>query len=370
MPRAHIVRKTEIKETPRVLQLCGIFDIPPAKQSEKQWSINYDMDWDWNIGLIVGPSGCGKSTAARDIFGAALIDSWDWDEGPIVDNFPDEMSIQAITELLSSVGFSSPPGWLKPYHVLSTGEKFRVDLARTLAESPDLAVVDEFTSVVDRTVAQIGSHAIARTVRKKGMKFVAVSCHYDIVDWLNPDWIIEPHAESFTRRCLQRRPPVTITIERCGRKAWQIFHEHHYLSSSLHTSAKCVVFRANGIPAAFTAVIPEAQMVKDLYRIHRVVTLPDYQGIGLGVRAIAQTAALVAGTGKKCSITTAHPALIKSLAKDATNWIMTRPASIKSALKPQRGKKEPSFRAIASFRYVGPAADNTLAQEFWSAEKA
>ena len=87
---------------------------------------------------------------------------------------------------MSSVGFSSPPSWVRPYHVLSNGEQFRVDIARTLSEKPQLAIVDEFTSVVDRTVAQIGSSAIQKTVRRRGQKFIAVSCHYDIVKWLEP----------------------------------------------------------------------------------------------------------------------------------------------------------------------------------------
>lgn len=66
------------------------------------------------------------------------------------------MGIKDIVGLLSSVGFSSPPSWVRPFRVLSTGEQFRVTMARTLAEMPDLAVVDEFTSVVDRTVARPG----------------------------------------------------------------------------------------------------------------------------------------------------------------------------------------------------------------------
>jgi hypothetical protein len=69
----------------------------------------------------------------------------------------------------------------------SNGEQFRVTLARTLAEAPELAVVDEFTSVVDRTVAQIGSHALAKTIRASNRRFIAVSCHYDIEEWLQPD---------------------------------------------------------------------------------------------------------------------------------------------------------------------------------------
>ena len=42
------------------------------------------------------------------------------------------------------------------------------------------AVFDEYTSVVDRTVAQIGTAALAKTVRARGQQFVAVTCHEDV----------------------------------------------------------------------------------------------------------------------------------------------------------------------------------------------
>ncbi len=77
------------------------------------------------------------------------------------------MAIKEITALLSSVGFSSPLAWLRPFEGLSIGERFRVTMARALAETRDLTVIDELTSVVDRTVAQIGSAAIAKTVRRR-----------------------------------------------------------------------------------------------------------------------------------------------------------------------------------------------------------
>ena len=44
-----------------------------------------------------------------------------------------ERPIKEITRLFTAVGFSSPPSWIKPYHVLSNGEQFRCDLARALA---------------------------------------------------------------------------------------------------------------------------------------------------------------------------------------------------------------------------------------------
>ena len=83
-------------------------------------------------------------------------------------------SFKDIVELLSSIGFSSPPAWLRPFPVLSTGQQFRALLARLLAEAAgELVVCDEFTSVVDRTVAQVGSAALARTVRQRGQQFIA-----------------------------------------------------------------------------------------------------------------------------------------------------------------------------------------------------
>ena len=96
-----------------------------------------------------------------------------------------------------------------------------MDLARRLLELPDPILCDEFTSVVDRQVAQIGSHAVQKHVRKLGRKFVAVSCHYDIIDWLQPDWIFEPATMAFTRRSLQQRPTLECVVSRVPYAAWQ-----------------------------------------------------------------------------------------------------------------------------------------------------
>lgn len=180
-----------------------MFDLAPTAKSHKEWHIDYDLDFDWHVGLIVGPSGAGKSTVAREMFGDRMRDGWPWPKDKcVIDGFPDSMSIQEITGLMSSVGFSSPPSWLRPFHTLSNGEQFRVSLARTLAECKDIAVVDEFTSVIDRKVAKIGSAAVAKAVRRSGRKFVAVGCHYDVIEWLDPDWVMEPHNATFVRRHL------------------------------------------------------------------------------------------------------------------------------------------------------------------------
>lgn len=66
--------------------------------------------------------------------------------------------------------------------MLSNGEKMRCDLARATLEPQSLFVFDEFTSVVDRNVAQIGSYAI-QSCPQNQKQFIAVTCHYDVEEW-------------------------------------------------------------------------------------------------------------------------------------------------------------------------------------------
>ena len=127
-------------------------------------------------------------------------------------------TIKDITGTLTAVGFSSPPHWIKPYHVLSNGERFRCDLARAILEGGDLVVFDEFTSVVDRTVARIGSAAVAKAVRRMGRRFVAISCHYDIAPWLEPDWVLDMQTGTLHQEAASatRHPRGHLSIRRCG----------------------------------------------------------------------------------------------------------------------------------------------------------
>src|SRR5579872_6854802 len=103
MPQVTISRSVPIIRTPRVKQLEGMFDIPPAERSAVRWEVALPIEErDWQIGLIVGPSGCGKSTLARELFGTALIDGFDWPaDRSIVDAFPETMGIKDVVGLLS-----------------------------------------------------------------------------------------------------------------------------------------------------------------------------------------------------------------------------------------------------------------------------
>jgi ABC-type ATPase with predicted acetyltransferase domain len=147
-------------------------------ESGCNFSLDADLDIDdggWQIGVVVGPSGSGKTSIGRQIFGdPAPFWEPEWPaDRPIVDAIAPGGDFNAVTGALGSVGLGAVPTWLRPYPVLSNGEKFRADLARLVCDAPDRAIVDEFTSVVDRQVAKIGSHAVQKYVRKHGKKFVA-----------------------------------------------------------------------------------------------------------------------------------------------------------------------------------------------------
>lgn len=357
MPRIRCVRSVDVVRSPRVLQLEGLFDLPGAAKCELSWAAELPLDQrEWHVGLIVGPSGCGKTTLARELFPEKLSAGFDWPEDrSIVDAFPAGLGIRDITGLLSSVGFSSPPGWLRPFRCLSNGEQFRVTIARALAESPDLAVIDEFTSVVDRTVAQIASAAIAKAIRRSDRKFVAVSCHFDIIDWLEPDWMYDPSTDTFAWRCLRGRPGIPLEISRCDASLWRLFHHHHYLSGRLNPAARCFVARVGGRPAAFTAVLSHPDALGGYWREHRTVCLPDFQGVGIGNALSEFVASLFAATGKRYLSITSHPGMIAHRLR-SPKWVMYRaPGFGRKNTGAERAFNSTAAlcRRTAGFRFVG-----------------
>jgi hypothetical protein len=150
-----------------------------------------------------------------------------------------------------------PPHWLKRFSHLSNGQKFRCELARCLLLDVETVIFDEFTSVVDRDVAKICSVAIAKSIRRRlRPRFVALSCHYDIIDWLQPDWLYDVSAARFEWRTLRRHPEIRIDVHRCDRRAWTMFREHHYLSHDLNPTARCYVLMWGKKPVAFHATLP------------------------------------------------------------------------------------------------------------------
>jgi len=373
MPRIDVILESAVERTPRVVQLEGLFDVPASEKSRLALAFDVPIeDRPWSVGLIVGPSGAGKSTVARHLFASELVSGYDWHETrSIVDSFG-EVSIRDSTAALAAVGFSSPPSWLRPFSHLSNGEQFRATMARALLDPRDTVCVDEFSSVVDRTVAKIGSAAIAKSVRARQKRFVAVTCHYDVTEWLQPDWVLEPHLGRFAWRSLQRRPAIEIEIVRCEYQAWKWFAPYHYLSADLHRSCRCFVGLIEGDPAVFGSFLhlPHPR-VRNMWSFNRVVVRPEFQGIGVATAPggfLDSLAAIASAVGKRIVGHTGNPHFIRGLVR-SPSWTMTSAPRFRNrsgANAMSHATAQASIRRVAHFEYIGPAnTDLEQARRLW-----
>jgi len=318
-----IVKKSAPKKSFRVKSIIDRFDLQSDTIKEK-FTGQIDVGEDWQIGLIVGASGTGKTTIAKHIFDDDYYEPKTHDSDAVINDIGSDKTIEQVTSTLNAVGFSSPPSWLKPYNVLSNGEKMRVDLADALLSDCDLIVFDEFTSVVDRQVARVGSFAIQKAVRRTNKKFIAVGCHFDVEKWLMPDWVFSTDTMSviYKKRRYLCRPKFEFRIYESKEKSkhWKMFSRYHYLSHSHNNAATVYVSTINEEIFGFCSVLhfPHPK-VKDIKRIHRIVILPDYQGCGLGSIILKNVCDLY--KRNRIRLVTSQPALIYAL-KNNKNWIL------------------------------------------------
>jgi ABC-type lipoprotein export system ATPase subunit/predicted acetyltransferase len=333
MPTFDIIKEVNPIKTFRVASVIGKFDLQSENVVE-HFKGDIDMPNEWQIGLIVGKSGTGKTTIAKQLFENAYITNFEYNAETILDDMPKDCSLEQITNAFNSVGFSSPPSWLKPYSVLSNGQKMRVDLARAILDEKDFFVFDEFTSVVDRNVAQIGSFAMQKAIRKTNKKFIAVTCHFDVQDWLLPDWVFNTDTMTFQSFEGQKknRPEIKFEIYQTADKSiWKMFAKHHYLSHSHNNAANVFIAMINDEVAGFLSVLhfphPKAKNIK---KVHRLVILPDYQGAGFGIKFLNEIGNIYKNQKQRFNIMTSAPSLMFALKKSSI-WDCVRYGRVSEA---------------------------------------
>lgn len=325
------------------------------------------------IGVIVGPSGSGKTSMGRQLWGPDGLYSpvWPCDQ-PIIEAIDPGGSFDAATAALASVGLGSVPAWLRPFHVLSNGEQFRANLARLIAEAPPRAVLDEFSSVVDRQIARIGAGAFAKAWRRTQGQAVLLSCHYDILDWVQPDWVFDTATGQFLRGWLRQRPRIDVDIWRCGWEHWATFEPHHYLKLPKMIAATNYVATVQGQLVAHVAFSTRPGLTEA--RACRLVVMPQWQGAGVGVRflnAVCQmwrTGQNRYGKPMPSLFHTSHPGLAAVLRRSPL-WTQVSGSlyggnkarsaqTMQAALARAGGHGKGSgygghFRAVQGFRYLG-----------------
>jgi GNAT superfamily N-acetyltransferase len=294
--------------------------------SGADFSLDADLpdDDEWKIGVIVGPSGSGKTSIGREMWPDVGIYDGDggWPENaPIIDAIAPGGDFDAVTGALSAVGLGSVPAWLRPYKALSNGERFRAGMARVIADGRPRVIVDEFTSVVDRQVAKIGASAFSKAWKRGGGQAVLLSCHYDILDWVEPDWVFNTQTGELLRGSLWRRPKFDLEIFQTNGSYWPMFEPHHYLKLPRMVSAKYFVGFVDGEAVCHIASAPRLEIGG--MRVCRMVVMPEWQGAGVGLRFLNEVCRLQFteanahhGRTKAVYFHTSHPGLCAALRRD------------------------------------------------------
>ena len=255
--------------------------------------------------LIVGSSGSGKSTILRKTL-KIKINKVSFDDRPIYKNFS---SSQKAEQLLTACGLRTIPAWKRPYKHLSNGEQHRAFIALSLDKG--YSCIDEFTSVVDRNTAKSLCVAISKFYKRNNIKrLILATCHRDIIQWLCPDHIYDTDKKTWLPRGCLQRPKIKIEIYPSTVKDWVYFKKHHYLSSSISKSCHCYTGYFFNQQICFSAIIHGCgRDIKSYWRESRLVVIPEFQGLGIGVRFSEAVAEEYTKRGLRFFSKTAHPAM-------------------------------------------------------------
>lgn len=294
----YVVRlQSEVSTSFRCQKAANSLDINTEKKSVHELKITADIISDFNIGLIVGASGSGKTTLAKKIWGDDCFKTLIKNDLPIIEQFPKDWDYDKCASTLAGIGLTSVPCWIRPVYTLSNGQRARAEAALQMATLSDdgCSIIDEWTSVVDRTVAKVMSYCVQKNARREKKKIILASCHYDVIEWLNPDWIIDCNKQEFINRramvgTFERTDRLRLDIREIGRGSWPYFSKYHYLSDRL-PSGKIYTFGLfNGIDQigfqCFAAYIIGNHKT---FFSNRTVIHPDYAGLGMGIKLIEET---------------------------------------------------------------------------------
>jgi ABC-type ATPase with predicted acetyltransferase domain len=301
MQNYELTLASPVADSFRCVKAANSLDIDMTKKSVHHFKVAADIKTPFNIGVVVGASGSGKTTLAKYVWGEEVFKEVLDLSKPVIDQFPEQFSYDECASMLAGVGLTSVPCWIRPAYTLSNGQRARAECALQMAQ-PDreMIVIDEWTSVVDRTVAKVMSHCIAKHARKTGKRIVLLSCHYDVLDWLNPDWVIDCNKQEYVDRRLlcpdfKRDERLHFDIREVGRESWKYFSKYHYLSDVLPGG----VIRTYGLFhgndqigfQCFANYTPRRPGTKMKMHSNRTVIHPDYAGLGMGIMLINKTSA-------------------------------------------------------------------------------
>lgn len=368
MQTCHVTLSSPVATGYRCQRAADSLDIDAAKKAVHELRVEVDLETPWALGMIVGASGSGKTTAARVLFPAVDFERQILEPStPVIEQFPAAWTYDQCAQALMAIGLSQVPCWIRPAHTLSNGQRARAEAALQLARDGDgPVVIDEWTSVVDRTVGKAMSHCAQKHARRSGRPLVLLSCHYDVIDWINPDWLIDCNTQTFhDRRSLwrshQRAERLRFDVREVPRSTWRAFSRYHYLSDQLPGGSIFTYGLFHGADqigfqclANYTPTRP-GQI--PIYHSNRTVIHPDYVGLGLGMSLINLTCEEVRRKGMRVQAKFSSTPVYRAMIKDpAWHFLGTVRELGRAAQKGAKMLRDTGFRVNVTcyrFEFVG-----------------
>jgi ABC-type Mn2+/Zn2+ transport system ATPase subunit len=351
----------------RSIKAAQSVDLNVNEKLTHHMEISADVKSEFNVGLIIGASGSGKTTMAKEMFGPACFDEMLDPSKPVIEQFRKHMSYDECAAALTGIGLSQVTSWVKPAGALSNGQKARAEAALQMTSLKPFVVIDEFTSVVDRNVAKAMAHCVQKFARKFNKIITLVSCHYDVFEWLNPDWVIDCNAETYTDRREHRQSfikseQLEFKIARCNRSTWKRFSKYHYLSDrlpgghietfGLYLDGKQIGFQC------FANYVPTRKGAVRMMHSNRTVVHPDYVGFGVGIQLIDLTSQMMVDDGFIVAAKFSSIPVYKAMKRNS-NWLLvnvsnnTHDSQYNTGGNMQRKTGMRQATKTFSFRYIG-----------------
>lgn len=299
--------------------------------------ISNQIPTSFKLGVVVGSSGTGKTRLVSSLEGYSFVE-FTWDDRTIIEQLHEDP--KEAVQMLYNVGFSSIPQWFLKYEQLSEGQKFRCYLARCLNRSH--LIIDEFTSKLDRLTARNTAYNLSKFIHSSNTTNVIIVTPFrDIVTYLQSDWIYDTSTNVFTTDSMFVKVRWTLTfdddiqdidnhvlhVRKVSYKDWEPYAKHHYLSSNIVSSSNCyeAVCGCEGVvvPIAFIAVANLPTGGFKARREHRLVVLPEVQGMGIGATFSEFIANFFVTGGFRYYCKTSHPKLGEYRNAHTEKWAPT-----------------------------------------------
>ena len=316
-----IAFKSTAQETPRTIKVAESFGLGISDEHVHTLYDDFELRLtDGDIVYITGDSGSGKSVLLEAIRkdlkdeAVSIHDLPEPGDKPIIDTVGSTFNDAIKT--LSRVGLNDAYLFLRPYHELSEGQRYRYRLAQLIDTGKKTWICDEFLSKLDRTTARIVAYNIQKQARRSNATLIVATAHNDLAEDLTPSitvtkgWGAELNVTYQTHEPRPCSIQTEISITEADKEHYKQLSYLHYRGTRVTAPLKyfkltrgrelvgVIVYtypsiRVAGRKAAVGYIPDIDEINRDWALISRVIIHPKYRGIGLGTRIIAETLPLV-----------------------------------------------------------------------------